>query len=124
MDEYENLSHTTWDCKCHVVFIPKCRRRTLYLCIWRRWIAASRPKVRRIALDRAFAPSMMTGVARLDRVTLDQIVDERLHRRLVFGRAFDEADRMLVAVRVDANRRDEEHIFIDVNAVDLDRQQI
>ena len=25
MDEYESLSHTTWDCKYHVVFIPKCR---------------------------------------------------------------------------------------------------
>jgi putative transposase len=31
MDEYVNLSHTTWDCKYHVVFIPKCRRKSLYL---------------------------------------------------------------------------------------------
>ena len=31
MDEYQSLSHTTWDCKYHVVFIPKCRRKTLYL---------------------------------------------------------------------------------------------
>ena len=30
MDEYESLSHTTWDCKYHVVFIPKCRRKALY----------------------------------------------------------------------------------------------
>src|SRR5436190_17643092 len=30
MDEYETLSHTTWDCKYHVVFIPKCRRKTIY----------------------------------------------------------------------------------------------
>ena len=30
MDDYESLSHTKWDCKYHVVFIPKCRRRTLY----------------------------------------------------------------------------------------------
>jgi len=30
MDDYESLSHTTWDCKYHVVFIPKCRRKTLY----------------------------------------------------------------------------------------------
>jgi putative transposase len=30
MDEYKSLSHTKWDCKYHVVFIPKCRRRTLY----------------------------------------------------------------------------------------------
>ena len=30
MDDYESLSHTRWDCKYHVVFIPKCRRETLY----------------------------------------------------------------------------------------------
>ena len=30
MDELESLSHTKWECKYHVVFIPKCRRRTLY----------------------------------------------------------------------------------------------
>jgi REP element-mobilizing transposase RayT len=30
MDEYETLSHTKWECKYHVVFIPKCRRKTLY----------------------------------------------------------------------------------------------
>ena len=30
MDKFESLSHTAWDCKYHVVFIPKCRRRTLY----------------------------------------------------------------------------------------------
>jgi len=30
MDKYESLSHTSWDCKYHVVFIPKCRRKTLY----------------------------------------------------------------------------------------------
>jgi putative transposase len=31
MDEYESLSHTKWECKYHVVFIPKCRRKTLYV---------------------------------------------------------------------------------------------
>ncbi len=30
MDDVESLSHTKWDCKYHVVFIPKCRRKTLY----------------------------------------------------------------------------------------------
>ena len=30
MDDHESLSHTKWDCKYHVVFIPKCRRKTLY----------------------------------------------------------------------------------------------
>jgi putative transposase len=31
MDEYESLNHTRSECKYHVVFIPKCRRKTLYL---------------------------------------------------------------------------------------------
>jgi len=30
MDEYESLSHSRWECKYHVVFIPKCRRKKLY----------------------------------------------------------------------------------------------
>jgi putative transposase len=30
MDQIESLSHTKWECKYHVVFIPKCRRKTLY----------------------------------------------------------------------------------------------
>jgi len=30
MDELESLNHTKRECKYHVVFIPKCRRRTLY----------------------------------------------------------------------------------------------
>jgi putative transposase len=31
MDESESLSHSKWECKYHVVFIPKCRRKTLYV---------------------------------------------------------------------------------------------
>lgn len=30
MEQYETLSHTKWECKYHVVFIPKCRRKVLY----------------------------------------------------------------------------------------------
>jgi putative transposase len=30
MDKFESLSHTAWECKYHVVFIPKCRRKVLY----------------------------------------------------------------------------------------------
>ena len=35
MDDYESLSHSKWECKyhvvfCHVVFIHKYRRKTLY----------------------------------------------------------------------------------------------
>jgi REP-associated tyrosine transposase len=31
MDEYESPNPTKWDCKYHIVFIPKCRRKTLYV---------------------------------------------------------------------------------------------
>jgi putative transposase len=31
MDELESLNHTKGACKYHVVFIPKCRRKTLYV---------------------------------------------------------------------------------------------
>jgi putative transposase len=30
MKEYQSLSHTRWDCKYHVVFIPKCRKKAIY----------------------------------------------------------------------------------------------
>jgi putative transposase len=30
MDEFESLSHSRWDCKYHVVFIPKYRKKVLF----------------------------------------------------------------------------------------------
>ena len=30
MNTYEKLSHTTWECKYHIVFIPKYRRKSIY----------------------------------------------------------------------------------------------
>ena len=30
MKDFQSLSHTTWDCKYHLVWIPKCRRKVLY----------------------------------------------------------------------------------------------
>ena len=30
MDDCKRLSHSVWECKYHVVFIPKYRRRALY----------------------------------------------------------------------------------------------
>jgi putative transposase len=30
METYETLKHTTWECKYHIVFIPKCRKKVLY----------------------------------------------------------------------------------------------
>lgn len=31
MDRVESLSHSVWECKYHVVFIAKCRRKSLYV---------------------------------------------------------------------------------------------
>lgn len=30
MDANESLSHSEWECKYHILFIPKCRCKTLY----------------------------------------------------------------------------------------------
>ena len=30
MNEYKTLCHSKWECKYHIVFIPKCRRKVLY----------------------------------------------------------------------------------------------
>lgn len=30
MEDYRSLSHAKWQCKHHVIFIPKCRRKKLY----------------------------------------------------------------------------------------------
>ena len=48
MDDYESLSHTTWTCRYHVVFIPKCRRKPLYQDL-RRYLGEV---FRRLALQR------------------------------------------------------------------------
>ena len=37
MDESESLNHTKWECKYHVVFIPKYRRKALYKELRRHW---------------------------------------------------------------------------------------
>jgi len=30
MDDYESLNHTKWECKYHVIFIPKYRKKVIY----------------------------------------------------------------------------------------------
>ncbi len=30
MRDYKSLSHTRWDCKYHIVFIPKKRKKQIY----------------------------------------------------------------------------------------------
>ena len=30
MEDYQKMSHTTWQCKYHIIFIPKYRRKRLF----------------------------------------------------------------------------------------------
>lgn len=30
MENKQSLNHTVWDCKYHVAWIPKCRRKVMY----------------------------------------------------------------------------------------------
>ena len=41
MDDIETLAHTTWECKYHVVFIPKYRRKLLFGSCGRNWARCS-----------------------------------------------------------------------------------
>ena len=73
-------------------------------------------------MDKAFAPSMMNS--RGTAGSSPRIIDERLDGRGVLRRPLDEAERMLVALRIDTDRCDQDQILVHVNAVDLDHQQI
>lgn len=42
MKEYQSLSHTKWDCKYHVVYIPKRRKKLLYGRLRRELVAVFR----------------------------------------------------------------------------------
>jgi putative transposase len=39
MQTYETEKHTTWECKYHIMFIPKCRKKVLYGQIRRVWLS-------------------------------------------------------------------------------------
>jgi putative transposase len=47
MNDAESLSHTKWECKYHIVFIPKCRRKVLYGTLRRYWGSVLRELVGR-----------------------------------------------------------------------------
>jgi len=54
----------------------------------------------------------------------DQVVEQRLNRGGIFGGSLDQSQRVLLAHGVDADRRHQDQVLLDVQAVDLDRQQI
>ena len=55
---------------------------------------------------------------------LDKVVEQRLNRGGIFGGPLDQPQRVLLARGVDADCRDKDQVLLDVQAVDLDRQQV
>ena len=77
---------------------------------WQRWMAAATPKVFRIALLSAFAPSTMNSRGSLGSSPLArEIVDQGLDDDRVLRRPLDHGQDMLVAVAIDADRRHQGH---------------
>ena len=105
MDEYESLNHTKWDCKYHVVFIPKCRRKTLYVQlrrylgeVFRRLAAQKESRIEEghlmsnhvhmmIAIPPKYAVSQVVGFIKgKSAIHLARVYGE--HRRNFVGQAF------------------------------------
>jgi hypothetical protein len=55
---------------------------------------------------------------------LNQVVDQRLHHSGILSRPLDQTGRVLVAFSINAEGGDQHQVVADMQAVDLDRQQI
>ena len=55
---------------------------------------------------------------------LDQIVDQCLDDGGIFGRPLDQAKRMPIAVAIDAEGGDQHQVVANMQAIDLDNQQV
>ena len=54
----------------------------------------------------------------------DQVVEQRLRHGSVLASPFNHAEGMLRAVAVDADSSQQHQVVLDVNAIDLDDQQV
>src|SRR3981081_43729 len=85
-------------------------------------MATSRPKVARIALERAFEPSMMKRRGRAGSRPRSMRLSISACTVAAFSVAPSTSPRF-VAVRINTDRRHQGHVLVHVNAVDLDHQQ-
>ena len=87
---------------------------------WQRWMAAATPKVFRIALLSAFAPSTMNSRGSVGSSPLARRLSIKAWTTTVFlRRPLDHGQDMLVAVAIDADRRHQDMVA-DMQTVDLD----
>ena len=79
MHEWESLSHVRWDCKYHVVFVPKYRRKALY--------GRIRKAVREILLDlcKQRGVEMVEGTLKPDHVHMCLRVPPKYSIAFVIG---------------------------------------
>ena len=85
---------------------------------WQRWIGVWRPKVLRIALDSALAPSMMNRRQTAgSRPRPTRLSSSACHHGGILGRPLDHAEGMLIAVAIDADGGQQHQVLIDVDAV-------
>ena len=63
MNDYQSLNHTKWECKYHVVFIPKYRRKALY---GNQWIQTGAGEWLELT-EATFSPTMENFVDSPDR---------------------------------------------------------
>src|ERR1700730_13000028 len=85
-------------------------------------MATSRPKAARIALERAFEPSMMKRRGRAGSRPRSMRLSISACTVAAFSVAPSTSPSGFVAVRINAERRHQGHV-LHVNAVDLDHQQ-
>ena len=62
MEGYDSLNHTKWECKYHVVWIPKCRKKVLY----RQLRKELGPVLRKLALQKE--SEVVEGKLKVDHV--------------------------------------------------------
>src|ERR1700730_12452676 len=86
-------------------------------------MATSRPKAARIALERAFEPSMMKRRGRAGSRPRSMRLSISACTVAAFSVAPSTSPSAFVARRINADRRHQGHVLGHVNAVDLDHQQ-
>ena len=93
MDDYESLSHSKWECKYHVVFIPKYRRKTPYAergDIWEKFRKLAEQKESRIEEGHLLADHVQRSISIPPKYAVSQVIGfikgkSAIHLARVYG---------------------------------------
>ena len=102
----------------------RCSSTFLRLCTWQRCTRALAPKTSVIARRSALAPSIThSRIRSAFKPAVDQIAQQRSHHLRFLGAAFANAEHVLVALGIEA-QRDQHDAVAEVDAVDHHHRQI